>query len=68
MSYAQFEATPEEECIDCVSVARRVFEKGNEALRRGGTGLKKKTEIKILKLKLKYVPEKNRVRKRLRKL
>lgn len=37
MSYAQFEATSEEEGIDCVSVARRVFERGNEALRRGGT-------------------------------
>lgn len=37
MSYAQFEATSEEEGIDSVSVARRVFERGNEALRRGGT-------------------------------
>lgn len=37
MSYAQFEATSEEEGIDCVTVARRVFERGNEALRRGGT-------------------------------
>lgn len=37
MSYAQFEATSEEEGIDCISVARRVFERGNEALRRGGT-------------------------------
>lgn len=37
MSYAQFEVTSEEEGIDCVSVARRVFERGNEALRRGGT-------------------------------
>lgn len=36
MSYAQFEATSEEEGIDCVSVARRVFERGNEALRRSG--------------------------------
>jgi len=37
MSYAQFEATSEEEGIDCVSVARSVFERGNDALRRGGT-------------------------------
>ncbi|XP_026821824.1 protein crooked neck [Rhopalosiphum maidis] len=37
MSYAQFEASSEEEGIDSVSVARRVFERGNEALRRGGT-------------------------------
>jgi len=37
MSYAQFETTSEEEGIDCISVARRIFERGNEALRRGGT-------------------------------
>ena len=53
MSYTQFETTPEEEGIDCVSAARRVFEKGNEALQRSGTYLKKNMEIKILKLQLK---------------
>lgn len=37
MSYAQFETSCSEEGIDSISVARRVFERGNEALRRGGT-------------------------------
>lgn len=37
MSYAQFEISSEEEGIDTISVARRIFERGNDALRRGGT-------------------------------
>jgi len=60
MSYAQFEITSEEEGIDYISVARKIFERGNEALQRGGTpeerkvfykpgkNLKKKMEMKIV--------------------
>lgn len=37
MSYANFEVTTEEEDIDAISAARRIFERGNDTLRRAGT-------------------------------